>query len=71
MSATVDRIFGILDEIRASVATLAANSLTQRDVQIDHESRIRGLERWQWKVVGIAMAAGAVASAVVAIFGGN
>lgn len=66
MSETVDKIFNKLDDLAADMATIKANTATATEVSKDHECRLRGLERWQWMVVGIATAVGALSSVAVA-----
>lgn len=57
-----------LTEIKTGIATIQANTAAMKERADDHEGRIRTLEQWQWKAIGIAIAVSFVASLAVAFF---
>ena len=61
------RIFEKLDKLNKEMAELLATTRYTASASHDHETRIRGLEQWQWKVIGIATAISAAASLAVAL----
>jgi ribosomal 50S subunit-associated protein YjgA (DUF615 family) len=61
-------IFQRLRTIGEDVAAIKAMMKNAKEAQDDHEDRLRSLERWQWKVVGIATAVSAAASVAVAVW---
>ena len=61
------RIFEKLDKLNKELAILASNTTHILNANIDHEKRLRVLEQWQWKVIGIATAVASIASLAVAL----
>lgn len=57
-----------LHEIKTGIATIQANTAHMQELADDHECRLRSLEQWQWKAIGIATALSFIASLAVAFF---
>lgn len=57
-----------LTDIKMGIATIKANTALMKECADDHETRIRSLEQWQWKAIGIATAVSFIASLAVAFF---
>jgi len=60
---TLREVYDLVLEVRSEVALLKTTEL-KHDVE-DHETRLRTVERWQWRAAGIAAAIGAAGGAVV------
>ena len=64
----IDQLNEHLHEIRIGIATIQANTAQMKERGDDHECRLRSLEQWQWKAIGIATALSFIASLAVAFF---
>lgn len=64
VKVTLRDIYGLLLVLQSDVAEVKGH-----DVQIvDHETRLRALEKWIWRASGIAAAAGALGGTAVTQF---
>lgn len=54
----------LIDEVRTNTA-LTRDKLTPG--YVDHEARLRALERWRWSLAGISGLAAVIASVVIHI----
>lgn len=63
----IAEIFEQLRYIRDKVTRAATNIDHVKEARGDHERRIRALEQWQWKSIGIATAAATVGSLLLTI----
>lgn len=61
----------VVMEIRLDVKTLKENLATLPGVVDDHESRLRGLEKKVWVMVGGAIAGGGAAGSMAQLFIGG
>ena len=75
LEVKVDSLLARDDDHEARLRVLEQRAIPpheQHEKQLaDHESRLRGLERWRWLITGIAAAGGgAVGAAATTLIGG-
>lgn len=65
LDSKLDKILEDLSEVKTTSALAVQKLDTHERVKEDHEQRIRILERWKMKIIGIATGAGASLSYVM------
>ncbi len=56
-------------EIKGAVSNLSATISDARGLDKEFDTRLRSLEAWRWKLVGVAAGAGAFVSWMVQVIG--
>lgn len=71
MTADADKINDTLTDIRVDIAEIKTMLTDVQTTKVDHETRIRKLERSVWLAAGAATAVGGTSGALVSqLFGG-
>lgn len=66
--ATIGKVYDRLGEMATALAVIEAKLTERNQVTLDHEGRIRSLEKRSWSFAGLAGLIGAALSQLVSAF---